>query len=107
MSRPNSARFPSGILSRRSHESAGALDGDHTVDFLPKFTPIGFKGRISSSDLLIIAQYRAVWGQTKAKRVRFSVTRDAEGLLRYLRKYLTDEDRVFRPEGHAIVRIPQ
>ena len=107
MSRPNSARFPSAILSRHSHESAGVLNGGDTVDFLPKFTPIGFKGRISSSDLLIIAQYRAVWGQTKAKRVRFSVTRDAAGQLRYLRKYLTDEDRVFRPEGHAIVQIPQ
>ncbi len=86
--------------------AAGVLRAGETVHFVPKFTPLQFSGRITSADLLIIARYRTVWQQTKAKRERFFVNRDAEGQLRYLRKYLTPEDRAFRPEGHAYAVVP-
>jgi hypothetical protein len=87
------------------HKSTGVLRGGDTVHFVPKFNAFRFSQHIISADLLIMVRYRTIWQQTKDKRERFSVNRDSEGQLRYLRKYLTPEDRAFRPEEHTTVFV--
>jgi hypothetical protein len=85
--------------------TSGELNGGHTVDFLPKFTVFNFgSARIRSAELLLIARYRpSFWPKKIERRVHFSVSRDSDGRMRYLRPFLTDVDRSFRPEDHTLL----
>lgn len=86
-------------------EFNGALKGGDSADFAPKFNPINLaiaEDAFTEAELLIIAEYRQqCWPLQLEKRVRFSIRRNSEGRLQYLKSLLTDSDRNLKPASLA------
>jgi hypothetical protein len=84
----------------------GVLKGGDTVEFTPKFDPFPSPRKVTSAEVLIVVRYRLpVWRGTFDRRVRFSVNRDSEGKLRYLRQYLSKEERKWNPEAGTVIQL--